>query len=60
MKIPHARDRDFSKPEALVHEQVYAYIDEAVLEVLSAANILAQKDLNTMTVMKSFQDFIPI
>ena len=59
MKIPHAKDRAFSKPEASVHEQLYAYIDAAVLEVLSA-DILAHEDFNIMAAIKSFQDFIPI
>lgn len=54
-----AKGRAFSKPEASVHEQLYAYIDASVLEVLSEG-ILAHKDFNTMVAIKSFQDFIPI
>ncbi|PKU42307.1 hypothetical protein llap_7375 [Limosa lapponica baueri] len=59
LKIAHAKGRAFSKPEASVHEQLYAYIDAAVLEVLSA-DILADEDFSTTVAIKSFQDFIAI
>lgn len=54
-----AKGRTFSKPEASVYEQLYAYIDASVLEALSAG-ILAHKDFNTMVAIKSFQDLVPI
>lgn len=41
------------------YEQLYAYIDAIVLEVLPA-DILAHKNFDTTVYNKSFPDFIPI
>lgn len=41
------------------YEQLYAYSDAIVLEVLPA-DILAHKNLDTTVYNKSFPDFIPI